>query len=1318
MQPRAASTSGSVPVWQPLGPASVLTPQFGPVTGRITSIVIDPSDSTGNRVLVGATGGGVWLSQNAASPNPQSISFAPLTDNLTPLVSNSLAASISIGALSVQPGGAGVILAGTGDPNDALDSYYGGGILRSTDNGATWSLIWSTSDLLYDFAGEGFAGFAWSTINPQLVVAAVSQSYQGVLTAAPYPNASYAGLYYSTDSGAHWSLATIQDPGGVDVQGPRDVFDQPNGNAATSVVWNPIRKLFVAAVRYHGYYSSTDGTHWTRLAAQPGMGLTTQACPTNARQLGSVLCPVFRGTLAVNPITGDTFAWTVDANNQDQGIWQDPCAISSGVCTNPAMAFTAQVSSTPLEVDEPLLGPATIRNGDYNLALAAVPSGQDTLLFAGANDLWKCSLTAGCVWRNTTNAATCMSAQVAGYQHTLAWNPSNPLELFLGNDSGLWRSTDAAAESGPACSASDATHFQNLNGSLGSLSETVSLSGIITSPYTMMAGLGVNGTAGVKGASGPTAQWPQILSGEGGPVAIDPSNSANWYVNSGPGVSIYLCAQQGSCAPSAFGDTPVVTSDDVGGDGSTMFLPAPFLVDPLDPSRLLVATCRLWRGPADGSSWTGANAISPFLDGLSNTSQCSGNALIRTVAAAALPNGSEILYVGMYGAAEGGATLAGHVLSATYNPAAGTMPSWRDLTFNPVTNDSYRMNAYGLDVTSIFVDPHDPSGQTLYVTIAGTPSKRVPIRTVYASTDGGAHWSSISSNLPAAPANSIVVDPQDANIAYAATDVGVYSTRQVASCGGSECWLPYGAGLPQAPAVALQAAPSGVVPSVLVAGTYGRGIWQIPLLTAGEQFTTATVDPTSLTFSSQPVGNAGAAQTVTLTNTGGVLLSPTTITATGDFTETGNCAQSALNAGASCSIQVVFTPTQPGTRIGLLTISANVPGGQVTVDLSGTGQAATGLNVSPTQLSFAVSAAGQASDAQIATIANTGSVSADVLALNVTGPFSLGPANCGASLAPGGTCTADVVFVPAALGKATGALTASSSTYAPVSVVLNGFAGVSGSAQIAPLALDFSTTAVGSASTPQPVTITNAGAVALTGLDLNVSAGFQLSAVSCGATLAAGASCSAQVVFAPQTAGPQAGAFTVAANELAASRQAALSGTGFDFTAILSGASSTSVASGQTATFTFIVQPLAGTSATFAFQCGSLPAYAACTFNPTNLTVAANITGTASLRITTSPSTAANTRGPLGSRALSPLLCGLFLIPAVFFRRRRGLGLLVLLVLVFGSVTACTGSGGGAGSSPAGGLGTSTTPAGTYAIPVTISANGLSHTVTVSVTVD
>src|SRR5579864_3104002 len=218
------------------------------------------------------------------------------------------------------------------------------------------------------------------------------------------------------------------------------------------------------------------------------------------------------------------------------------CAASSGACTNQNITFGKQWNTAPLESDT-WLGAATIQNGTYNLALAAVPSDQDTILLAGDNDLWKCSLAMGCAWRNTTNVTTCMGAQVGEYQHALAWSTANPLEVFIGNDSGLWRSVDGIGETGSVCSASDADHFQNLNSGLGSLAEVESMSAIGASPYTMMVGLGANGTAGVKSTTGPTSDWQQILTGEGGPVAIDPTNPANWYVNDGVGVSIHLCSQ-------------------------------------------------------------------------------------------------------------------------------------------------------------------------------------------------------------------------------------------------------------------------------------------------------------------------------------------------------------------------------------------------------------------------------------------------------------------------------------------------------------------------------------------------------------------------------------------------------------------------------------------------------------------------------------------------------------------------------------------------------------------------------------------------------
>ncbi len=252
------------------------------------------------------------------------------------------------------------------------------------------------------------------------------------------------------------------------------------------------------------------------------------------------------------------------------------------------------------------------------------------------------------------------------------------------------------------------------------------MSQVGASPYTLMAGLGANGTAGVKGTDGPTVQWPQILSGEGGPVAIDATNPDKWYVNNGAGVSIHLCDSKDACTPSTFGDLPAVSNADAGNDGLTMTEPAPFLVDAADAHQLLVATCRIWRGLA-GGGWTTANAVTPMLGSGTSGSYCSGNPLIRSVAAKALEGGGEVVYAGTFGRENGGANLAGHVLMTTMS-ADGTWSGWTDLTLNPVTNGALQFNPYDLDVSSIVIDPHDASGNTVYATIAGAPNRVEHIR--------------------------------------------------------------------------------------------------------------------------------------------------------------------------------------------------------------------------------------------------------------------------------------------------------------------------------------------------------------------------------------------------------------------------------------------------------------------------------------------------------------------------------------------------------------------------------------------------------------
>ena len=1131
--------------WQPLGPIAVVTPSFGLATGRVSALALDPSDATGNHLYVGTTGGGVWAAQNAAVSNATRVVFNPLTDTVEAL-SGAPDPSISIGALTVQPGGTGVILAGTGDPNDALDSYYGAGILRSADGGNSWTLIHETADAQWRFTGEGFAGFAWSSVNPQVVVAAVSQAYEGTLVNAQIADGSYEGLYFSSDSGASWNLATIEDSASAMVQGPRAAVVLPDGNAATSVVWNPVRQIFVAAVRFHGYYQSSDGMTWTRMAMQPGVNLTLASCPTNIGEPGSVDCPIFRGTLAVNPQTGDTFAWTVDEFNQDQGLWQDQCGASSGGCGTPAVTFAHQWNTQALEAST-IDGAVTIANGDYNLALAAVPAGvgqaADTWLLAGANDLWKCSLAQGCVWRDTTNATTCMSAQVGGFQHALAWNAANSLEIFVGNDSGLWRSLDAIGETGPTCAATDASHFQNLNGGLGSLAEVQSMASDGVSPNTLMIGLGVNGTAGVNSSIGPAGDWPQILGGNGGPVAIDPEASSNWYVNNQNGVSIYRCSDRAGCSPAAFGASPAIDDADVDGDGDNMTSAAPFLVDPLDDSQLLIGTCRVWRGPASGNDWSGANAISPILDSGETDVSCSGDALIRTMAAMPIGGGNEMVYVGMYGSLNGGATLPGHVLRATIVPQSAVMPVWQDLTLNPVINSAAMLNTQGMDISSIYIDGHDPSGNTVYVTVEGFSSLSALVLTVYGSTDGGAHWASLTSNLPSVPVSSLVVDPQSASTVYVGTDQGVYFTTQVSACTvqTSNCWSVFGTGLPGAPVVQLSASLAAESAQVLTAGTYGRGVWQTPLFTAGGSLTTASASPPSLIFPSQIFGTTSNSQTIALTNTGNLPLTTTAIAMSGDFSETDNCQNIIVAVGASCAVQVVFTPAVTGSLTGQMIVSANVYGEQLSVALSGTGAAAGVVNLTPAIVSFGQVELGATSPGMQIAVANGGAASVPITGIAITAPFVLAANSCGtATLAADSDCQITVEFVPTQAAAVAGTLTLIDGA-GTQTVALNGTGANPPTDIVSPVSISFPATAVGELSAALPVLLSNTGDLPLNSIAVSIGGPFQTSN-NCGAELAAHAACTINVVFAPSQVGSQTGVLTV--DDALRTQTVGLSGTG------------------------------------------------------------------------------------------------------------------------------------------------------------------------------
>jgi hypothetical protein len=1144
--PRASTLSAP---WSAIGPIGVASGSFGDVSGRVTSLALDPADATGNTLYVGTTGGGVWKSTNAAGPAGSAV-FTPLTDTLPVFSANagtSALPSLSIGAVAMANG---VLLAGTGDPNDATDSYYGSGILRSADSGATWTLTQQSLDGVagnHSFFGLGVAGFAFSTANPSLVVAALSQAAEGTLVNAPDAINSVMGLYYSADAGLTWHMAVLQDGGQV-VQTPLPVGGNNGGNAATAVVWNAVRQRFYAAVRFHGYYESLDGMIWTRLANQPGAGLTSAACPVNANRPGAAACPIFRGALAVQALSGDMFALTVSSALVDQGLYLDVCNTTGSGCASSTVLFGTQLASAALEVGA---GSKVITQGDYNLALAAVPAttstgAAQTLLFAGTVDLYRCAMNAGsaapsCTLRNTTNSENgCLNpAGVAPAQHALATLAlaAGPL-VFTGNDGGLYRSTDGVSETGSACNATDALHFDNLNPALGSLAEVVSFAQDPVSASTLLAGLGALGSAGT---GSDTPQWTQLSEGEGGTVAIDPATPANWYISTGAGVSIARCTQGSSCTAADFA-TPTIGAAQVANDIAAIH--APWLLDPAATGELVIGTCRAWRGPASsGTTWSTSNAISrPF--GAASASACSGAfPVVRSLAAggavgsgtSSQNNGSEVLYAGLAGTLDGGQGLGGHLFATTNANIASNATPWSDTALAPVTNDladSGVFNPGGFDISSVAADPHDATGRTVYASVMGFAGNGTNAPHLYRSLDAGAHWTNISSNLPNAPANSILVDPNDANTVYAALDTGVYVTTAVTGCTSTNCWSVLGTGLPNAPAIQLAASAAmptgdGRVGELRVA-TYGRGIWAIPLLTAISPAAPAmTLNPVALTFATQQSGTVSAAQTVTVNNTGNAALTVSSITTTGNFIETDTCVGSPVPQGGSCTVQVSFEPAATGTLTGLLTVYGNVAGGQATASLTGTGTPAASIVLTPSSLSFPASTVGVQSAVENITVANTGGSTATLQTPAITGDFAITFNSCGAMLASQVSCTVSITFTPTVSGVRSGTFSIVDSAGTQVAGLIGTGTNPATDA-LTPTSLSFAAQQLGTSSAAQSVTLTNAGDVALTLISAQIASGDFAAVNACGNSLAPHSSCAIQITYIPKATGNETGTLTLA----------------------------------------------------------------------------------------------------------------------------------------------------------------------------------------------
>jgi hypothetical protein len=1310
MQMRSASAfnfAATADTWTSLGPQPLPSDasgtglqDYGFVSGRATAVAIDPNDLSGNNVFTGGAYGGIWKSSNAGtlSTNSSSVTWIPLTDTQ---------ATLAIGSIAVQPQlsnpnpATSIVLAGTGETDSSTDSYYGLGILRSANGGQTWALISQDSTGSHPFAGLGFSQIAFSSVNPSLVVAAAGSASEGIVEGLESPVAVNRGLYYSTNAGIAWQAANVSDSG-VSV----------TSASVTAVAFNKAAAKFYAAIRFHGFYSSPDGITWTHLATQPGPGLTAAACP--AQSLSPSRCPVYRGEIAVVPNRpgfnnlGEMYAWYVDADSADQGIWE---TIDGGV------TWTS-INDSGITNCGDLFGGCGTAQGIFDLTLAAVPNGTATDLYAGATNIYKCTITNAFPTCNGTGNNTFMDlthaygcsdiAKVHPDQHAIDFLVANGTALmYFANDGGIYRALDGyTGLTTGTCGLMN--QFDSLNQTLGPLTQFISISQSSTDANLIFGGTQDNG-APATAFSQSGGAWVNVNAGDNGFTTINPANENEWFIAAPPdavsGVNIFRCENGIDCHSLDFQNDQVADSNALGGDTGAFCLP--FLLDPQNSAELILGSCRIWRGATIGGSFS---LLSPDFE-TGGSGACTGSEinLVRSIAAGGLKdsNGfSQVIYAGTNGEGPLIPTVptGGHVWVTT-NADGGPL-TWIDVT--------QAINPQGFPISSIALDSADPLGNTAYVTIMGFNTSHV-----WKTTDAGGSWTDFTANLPDAPANVIMVDSGASlsnGTVYVGTDVGVF-----ASSTDNAAWTEVGAAsiangfLPNVAVTSLQIFNSGGLKR-LRAATYGRGIWEWNLITTPDYQINFTNNPLTIfaaqtaTFKGTISALNGYNSNVNLTCAAAATSPPltcspspasvlaTTSGATFEVSADGTAGDYAFNLHAvgtdATSITHAFSLTLHIVDFSLGTASpASVsvtPGdtsASVSLLLSATGSFNGSVSVSCSNLPAGAACKFQPSTAVAPTKANPVSVSLSISTLSSTPlgtfPITLSAATAGA---PAKTRSLTLIVGTSAdyvLSISNPTITATVNSSAQFNgnlAALNGY--------VSTVALSCGTGAPPTCTVNPASATPNAGTPFTVTISSNVSQSYSFSIVAVGSD-AATITHSFPVTF---TATPS---------------------QTFDFTMGITPGSASEPA-GQPAIFSLDVSPTGGSfPGNVSFSCSKLPALTTCGFNPPQVGSGSENSAVTFTLSTTAAIPASRTSILAIAFSLFPL-AGLILVQQRKLRAEmRRHGRVVLLAVLAMSTLSCGGGLQGNG----GGSGSPGTPAGTYAITVTATCNSVVHTAHVSLTV-
>ena len=368
--------------WTMIGPrpTNVLA-EYGPVgngspftSGRVAALAVDPRNAA--VAYTGASGGGVWKTTDGGQ------NWVPLTDSQPSLATCSIA---------LAPSNPDIVYVGTGEQNNSGDSYYGAGVLKSLDGGATWTqfagpFVGPFSSSRISGGGSRIGAMAVHPTNPDVVLAAADRT-----------PASSAGIYRTTNGGADWTLVL-------------------GGAVGTDVVFNPADPTIVYAAlgasggsTRNGIYKSTDaGATW-----DPSIGSGAAAIP--AASIGRV-------SLALAPSSPNTIFASIQFATRSS-------LLALFRSTDGAQSWTAL--STP-DYCNPQCS--------YNNVVRVHPTNPSILVAAGLPPYR--SLNGGATWTNIAVGLDGLAAHTD--HHALAFSADGNV-LYDGSDGGVFSTNPTAA---------------------------------------------------------------------------------------------------------------------------------------------------------------------------------------------------------------------------------------------------------------------------------------------------------------------------------------------------------------------------------------------------------------------------------------------------------------------------------------------------------------------------------------------------------------------------------------------------------------------------------------------------------------------------------------------------------------------------------------------------------------------------------------------------------------------------------------------------------------------------------------------------------